>query len=40
MPGIEIDQQIDQLLGETADTNSPDESTEECMPPCTEIPLY
>jgi hypothetical protein len=27
MPGVEIDKQIDQLLGETADTDSSDEST-------------
>src|SRR2546423_14725529 len=39
MPGIEIDKQIDQLLGETADINSPDESTEECMPPVPKYPV-
>jgi hypothetical protein len=39
MPGIEIDKQIDQLLGETADTNSSDESTEECMPPVPKYPF-
>jgi hypothetical protein len=39
MPGIEIDKQIDQLLGETADTNSPDELTEECMPPVPKYPF-
>src|SRR2546423_1445561 len=39
MPGIEIDKQIDQLLGETADINSPDELTEECMPPVPKYPF-
>ena len=39
MPGIEIDKQIDQLLGETADTNSSDESAEEWMPPVPEYPF-
>jgi hypothetical protein len=37
MPGVEIDKQIDQLLGETTDTDSSDESTKEWMPP---IPEY
>jgi Protein of unknown function (DUF3435) len=39
MPSIEIDKQIDQLLGETADTDSSDESTEEWMPPVPEYPF-
>jgi hypothetical protein len=39
MPGVEIDKQIDQLLGETADTDSSDESTEEWMPPVPEYPF-
>jgi hypothetical protein len=39
MPGVEIDKQIDQLLGKTADTNSSDESTEEWMPPVPEYPF-
>jgi hypothetical protein len=39
MPGVEINKQIDQLLGETADTDSPDESIEECMPPIPKYPF-
>jgi hypothetical protein len=37
MPGVEIDKQIDQLLGKTGDSDSPGEITEEWTPP---IPEY
>jgi hypothetical protein len=39
MPGIEIDKQIDQLLGEIANINLPDELTEKCMPSISKYPF-